>query len=112
MVRAAACAAGAEREHWRSQASAWLDLEKARGDSPHLREAGLLALGSDDAASALAAAEANFAVQRELVDVRVLARAARAARDPAASRSLSDWLHHTGFRDAVTENILATVPRG
>jgi len=112
MVRAAACSAGAEREHWRSQASAWLDLEKARGDSPHLREAGLLALGSDAAASALAAAEANFAVQRELVDVRVLARAARAACDPAASRSLSDWLHHTGFRDAVTENILATVPRG
>jgi thioredoxin-like negative regulator of GroEL len=112
MVRGIACAEGAERERWRSQASAWLDLEKARGDSPHLREAALLALGSDNAASALAAAEANFAVQRELVDVRVLARAARAARDPAASRSLSDWLHHTGFRDVITENMLATVPRG
>jgi hypothetical protein len=42
----------------------------------------------------------------------VVSPAARAARDPAASRSLSDWLHHTGFRDVITENMLATVPRG
>jgi len=87
-------------------ASSWLELEAARGDALHNREAALLALADGDAARALAAAEKNFVSQKELSDVRVLARAATAAGDAAARARLADWLRNTGFADAVTENIL------
>lgn len=111
LVRAAACAPSSGRAAVIAQATAWLELERARGDSPHLREAAMLALAEGDAPSALAAAEANFRAQRELPDVRVLARAAQAARNEPARRRLSDWLRQTGFRDAVTETILVGAAR-
>lgn len=66
----------------------------------------MLALVDADAAGALAAARRNFEGQKELADVRVLARAARAARDPAALAELRRWLSDTGYRDSVTEGIL------
>jgi hypothetical protein len=112
LVRTAACAAEPQRGSMAAQAAAWLQLEKMRGDAPHLREAAMLALIDGDPAAALGAAEANFRVQRELPDVRALARAAAAAHDAGASRRLADWLRHSGFRDAVTENILSARPRG
>jgi hypothetical protein len=111
-VRAAACARGVERERLRSRALAWLELEAARGDAMHYREAAMLALDAGEPERALHAARANFLHQRELPDVRVLARAALAARDAAALRELGTWLRATGFRDAVTEKLLASAPRG
>ncbi len=111
LVRAVACAPTSERRGLAAQAAAWLELEKARGDAPHLREAAMLALSRRDATTALRAAEANFRVQRELPDVRVLARAASMAHDEAARRRLGEWLRQTGFRDVVTENILAGAAR-
>ena len=112
LVRRAACARGAERETLRAQARALLELESARGDAIHRREAALLALDAGDAARALAEAEANFKSQKELVDVRILARAAVAARDVEARRWLTEWLRNTGYRDAVTEAILGTTVGG
>jgi tetratricopeptide (TPR) repeat protein len=112
LVRGVACAQGADREQLRAQAQRLLDLEAARGDASHRREAALLALDAGDAPRALAEAEANFAVQKEMVDVRILARAAVAARDADARRRLGDWLSSTGYRDAVTENILGAATRG
>ncbi len=112
LVRRAACAQGAERATLRAQAAAWLELEAARGDSIHQREAALLALDGGDAAQALLAARANFQQQKELADVRLLARAAVAAGDADARRQLGDWLRSTGYRDAVTEEILAGAGRG
>jgi tetratricopeptide (TPR) repeat protein len=111
-VRAALCMRGAEQQRLRSQATSWLELESARGDAQHYREAAMLALYSGEAGDALRAARANFESQRELADVRVLARAALAARDSAARRELEAWMHATGFRDAVTENMLADAGRG
>jgi hypothetical protein len=55
----------------------------------------------------LTAARANFETQRELPDVRILARAAMASRDEDARRALRAWLDSTGFDDATTERILA-----
>jgi 1,2-phenylacetyl-CoA epoxidase PaaB subunit len=112
LVRRAACAHGAERATLRAQAAEWLELEAARGDSIHQREAALLALDGGDAAQALLAARANFQQQKELADVRLLARAAVAASDADARRQLGDWLRSTGYRDAVTEEILAGAGRG
>ena len=43
--------------------------------------------------------------------MRVLARAAVAAHDAPARHRLEEWLRQTGFRDAVTENILAGAAR-
>ena len=112
LVRGASVSAGTRRDELRERAAAWLALETARGDAVHNREAALLALQAGDAARALAAAQANFTVQRELPDVRVLARAAVAANDLPAQQQLRDWLRSTGFRDAVAENILSGAARG
>ncbi len=112
LVRRALCAYGAEREALRARAAAWLELEAARGDSIHAREAAMLALDGGDTEGALAAAQANFRAQKELADVRLLARAAVAAGDAQARRQLQDWLRSTGYRDAVTENILDGASRG
>jgi hypothetical protein len=112
LVRRAALTRGPERDELRARASAWLELERARGDSVHNREASMLALDAGDAPRALTAALENFTLQKELADVRVLARAAVAARNVQAQQQLRNWLRGTGFRDAVTENILASPARG
>jgi thioredoxin-like negative regulator of GroEL len=111
LVRGAALSQGAERAALTARAAAWLDLEAARGDAVHCREAALLALASENPAKALDAARRNFANQKELPDVRVLARAASAARDAAALGELRAWLKASGFRDRTTENILARAGR-
>ena len=112
VVRRVSCTRGAQRERLRAQAAGWLDLEAARGDALHHREAAMLALAVGDATRALQSAEKNFATQKELADVRVLARAAVAAGDQAARRKLTDWMLATGFRDAFSENILGITRRG
>jgi hypothetical protein len=112
VVRRAGCTHGAERARLHALASSWLDLEVARGDALHNREAAMLALQDGDPARALAAAEKNFVSQKELPDVRTLARAATAAGDPAARERLAQWLRATGFVDAVTEEILGSRRRG
>jgi thioredoxin-like negative regulator of GroEL len=112
LVRRVACTRGAERARLRALAARWLDLEAARGDALHYREAALLALADGDAAAALSAAEKNFATQKELSDVRVLARASVAAADARARARLGEWLRTTGFDDAVTAEILRAPRRG
>ena len=112
LVRRAACTRGDEQQRARAQARSWLDLEAARGDAPHLREAAMLYLSLGDARRALEAADRNFSLQKQLADVRVLARSAIAAGDAAARGRLVDWLHATGFRDSVAESILHAPARG
>jgi tetratricopeptide (TPR) repeat protein len=111
LVRSAALFDGARRAELTARAGAWLELEAARGDAIHYRELAMLALVSGDAAQALAAARQNFEVQKELADVRVFARAARAARDESAMSALREWLLETGYRDVTTEGILDGRPR-
>ncbi len=112
VVRRVSCTRGEQRERLRALAAGWLDLEAARGDALHHREAAMLALALGDDALALRSAEMNFATQRELADVRVLARAAVAAGDQDARRKLTEWMLATGFRDAFSENILGITRRG
>lgn len=94
------------------RARLWLELEMARGDAIHHREAALLALANDRPEEALIAARRNFETQRELADVRVLARAAVRARDSETRRMLARWLRDTGYQDAVTAGILAAAAGG
>ena len=99
--------AGGQRPLLMSRAREWLRLEAERGDAIHHREAAMLALAAGQPAEALSAALANFETQRELADVRVLARAAVAAEDADARSLLVRWLETTGYEDAVTTGILA-----
>ena len=108
LVRSAALAEGQARAGLVARASSWLALEAARGDALHLREAAMLALVNDDPARALAAARTNFAKQKELPDVRVLARAALAAGDTRALSEMRQWLLETGYHDSVTAGIVGS----
>jgi hypothetical protein len=87
-------------EDTRSQINALVTLAARRGDPPHLREEALVALDVDhDAARALELAKANFATQRETIDIRLLSRAARATGDTATLRSVAQWIRETGYED-------------
>jgi thioredoxin-like negative regulator of GroEL len=110
IVRSAALASGSERTELTRRARGWLELEASRGDAMHYREAAMLDLAAGNPAVALDSARRNFELQKELPDVRVLARAARAARDDATLKSLQRWLSETGYRDSVTESILGVAP--
>jgi predicted Zn-dependent protease len=74
---------------------------KLRGDTTHLAEEARFQLqlrGNARLASRLAAA--NYAVQREPRDARVLLEAALAAGDGAAAQPARDWLSSSRFEDA------------
>jgi tetratricopeptide (TPR) repeat protein len=82
------------------QIDALIVLAARRGDPPHLREEALIALNVDrDPARALKLARDNFATQRETLDVRLLARAARASGNREALSEVADWVRETGFED-------------
>lgn len=84
----------------RAQIREILSLSQRRGERPHLREEALLALYvDDDFSAALQLAKANFEVQRETLDARLLMRAARAAGDGAAVDDVLRWIRVTGFED-------------
>jgi tetratricopeptide (TPR) repeat protein len=71
-----------------------------RGDSLHAREEARFALGVDqDATRALSLAEANWQVQHEPWDARVLLEAALAAGRPQAARPVVDFLQANGAED-------------
>jgi tetratricopeptide (TPR) repeat protein len=92
----------------RRELHALLEVGRLRGTNAHLREAGELALRADrDPGRALALARANFAVQKDTPDLRLLAEAAVAAGDRATIRYLRDWLKATGFEDRVASARLA-----
>jgi len=75
---------------------------RARGDASHQREEARLLLASGAApAVALATALANFRVQQEPWDVRILLEAAVAAKQPESAQPALRWLARTGFASPV-----------
>ena len=74
---------------------------KQRGDTLHLREEARFRLDIEgDASAAVALALANWNVQREPADLRILAAAARASGDGEAGRIVAAWLASTRIEDA------------
>ena len=66
---------------------------RQRGDTSHQKEESRFLLGVvGDAAGALRLAQANFALQKEPADARILLEAALLARQPAAARPVLDWM--------------------
>jgi tetratricopeptide (TPR) repeat protein len=76
------------------------DLEQQRGDAVHRREQARYFLDVDpQPKAALAAALANWQVQREPDDVLVLLRAARTANQPDAAAPVRQFLHQQHLED-------------
>jgi tetratricopeptide (TPR) repeat protein len=75
---------------------------KLRGDTSHRAEEARFQLRlRNNAVMALQLAAANYQVQKEPRDLRMLLEAALAARDPDAAKPARDWLQSTGFEDAL-----------
>src|SRR2546430_1761318 len=74
------------------------EASHARGDTVHQRENARLELFlRGDPRSALPYAVANWQVQREPTDLRILAEAAAAANDATALETVRRWLAETGL---------------
>ena len=72
-----------------------------RGDTTHRAEEARYQLHlRKNAARAVQLAAANYQVQKEPRDLRVLLEAALAARDTGAAKPARDWLQSSGFEDA------------
>ena len=86
-----------------------------RNDTTHrAEEARFLLYLKRDAAQALAIAAANYQVQREPRDARILLEAAVAARDAKTGQAARDWLLSSGFEDArlrkLAQSLAETTP--
>jgi tetratricopeptide (TPR) repeat protein len=80
---------------------------RRRGDAVHLREAARFALHLQDRPDgALEMALANFEVQREPWDARLVLEAALAASRPAAAAPVLEWLGQSGLEDARIEPLM------
>jgi tetratricopeptide (TPR) repeat protein len=91
----------AKRMHERIAAAA------ERGDRVHQREEAMFVLAVDlDAPRAVKIARANWDVQKELADARVLAEAAAEARDASAAAPVIAWARATGVHDARLDRAL------
>lgn len=74
---------------------------KLRGDTTHrAEEARYLMHLAGDPAAALTVAAANYRVQREPRDARVLLEASIATKDAGTAQPVRDWLGSSGFEDA------------
>jgi Tfp pilus assembly protein PilF len=81
--------------------AARVDASRRRGDGVHLRDEARYALAVEgDADAALRLAQANWRAQREPADLRLLAKAARAAGDRAALRTVDAWMRGSRLEDA------------
>ena len=75
---------------------------RRRGDMVHLREEARFRLDvENDIPAALALAKANWNVQREPADLRILAAAARVSGESDARKTVTDWLVSTRLEDVV-----------
>lgn len=81
---------------------------RLRGDRVHLREEARFTLQLlGDRPAALTLARDNWAVQKELPDLRLLVDSALAARDAATLAEARQWLHKTRTEDVVLDRLLS-----
>jgi Tfp pilus assembly protein PilF len=78
-----------------------------RGDTSHQREEARFTLNLlNNAEEALRLAKANWAVQREPADTRLLLEASLAAASPAAANPALDWLATTQLEDRQIRHLI------
>jgi tetratricopeptide (TPR) repeat protein len=89
------------------------DASHLRGDTVHRREEARFRLGlQHDAAAALTLARANWDVQREPWDVRILLESALAASDPAAAKPALSFLDEHHLEDPRILAVAAQLKKG
>jgi hypothetical protein len=82
-----------------------------RGDRVHQREEAMFVLAVDgDAPRALAIARANWDVQKELADARILVQAAVQAGEPDAAAPVVAWVRANGIEDARVDAWIRRLP--
>ena len=95
---------------WQADLAARFDAARQRGDTAHQKEEARFALELlGDASRALPLARANYAVQREAADARVLLQAALAARQKAAAAPVLEWLRRSRFESPTLQALAARV---
>ena len=83
---------------------------KLRGDTTHRAEEARFQLRlRKKSALAVLLAAANYQIQKEPRDLRVLLEAALAARDPDAAKPAREWLQSTSFEDAHMRTLAAHI---
>ncbi len=93
-----------------SALQARFEAARRRGDGLHLREQARFALAFGDRPDrALQLALANWQVQREPIDLRLLLTAALAAGQPEAVSEAVVWLERSGLEDPALRALLAQV---
>lgn len=98
----------AQAAAWSDALSARFDAARLRGDALHQKEEARFALAVlGQPKRALPLASANYTLQREPADARVLLEAAVAARDPAAAEPVLRWLAETGAESVVLRRLAA-----
>ncbi|MFO0678422.1 MAG: hypothetical protein U0169_17930 [Polyangiaceae bacterium] len=83
------------------------DASRLRGDTVHRREESRFELAFGDPARAKALARANWDVQKEPADMRVLLEAALRTGDPGAAEPVLRFVEATGFEDPVIRALVA-----
>ncbi|MEN9631487.1 MAG: hypothetical protein RJA10_4715 [Pseudomonadota bacterium] len=95
---------------WQADLAARFDAARQRGDTAHQKEQARFALELlGDAARALPLARANYAVQREAADARLLLQSALAARQKSAAAPALDWLRQSRFESPALHALAAQV---
>ena len=91
------------------QLGARFEASRLRGDRVHLREEARFTLHVlNDAPRALQLANDNWAVQREVADVRILLEAASAAGDAPTLATVSRWLRDSRLEDSHIQRLIKT----
>ena len=89
------------------QLRARFEASRLRGDRVHLREEARFTLHVlNDAPRALQLANENWAVQREVADVRILLEAASAAGDASTLATVSRWLRDSKLEDSHIQQLI------
>ena len=90
----------------RADLAARFEAAQRRGDSLHRREEARFRLDIEKAApAALALARANWNVQREPADLRILVDAARAAGDAVALEIAAQWITSTRMENVAVASV-------
>ena len=92
----------------RRELIARFDAVRARGETTHGREETMFVLRIEhDSARALKLAQANWQLQREPVDARLLLEAALAAKQPASAAPVLEWIKATAIEDPLLHRLAA-----
>jgi hypothetical protein len=91
-----------------AEVAARFEAARIRGDGLHGREEARFELViRHDARRALALARANWQVQHEPADARILLETAAAAGETAAAGPALEWVRRTGFEDPTVRELAA-----